>query len=229
MAQAAAQDEAVWWQIARLTDGQTNEQTVWLCVCWLIWLEYSCMHFIVIKARAARGAACLLLRLVICAINTIVQPIKRGDWLPVPRPHLLHSLGACHDGSNQTFYTCPTTTATTTRSTAGVKWRVAASGGKWQVAALLSICISSSSSGSPCRRRLLLLTDSWHKLTSKRYLKRPSILCEPVAIGIEWAAGQSSMLPHFASPRPALLSLGNCITRTSWRNDGQKWLARAAC
>lgn len=112
----------------------------------------------------------------------------------------LHSLGACHDGSNQTFYTWPTTIAT---STAGVKWRVAASGGKWQVAALLSICISSSSSGSPCRRRLLLLTDSWHKLTSKRYLKRPSIRCEPVAIGIEWAGASQACCP--ASFRPAVI------------------------
>lgn len=112
----------------------------------------------------------------------------------------LHSLGACHDGSNQTFYTWPTTT-TIAASTAGVKWRVAASGGKWQVAALLSICISSSSSGSPYRRRLLLLTDSWHKLTSKR----PSIRCEPVAIGIEWAGASQACCLRLSPSRPAVI------------------------
>lgn len=174
------------------------------------------MHFIVIKARAARGAACLVLPASCCMPpaaschlrnqhNCAAHQARR--LTPCPSPHSLHSLGACHDGSNQTFYTWPTTTRTA--STAGVKWRVAASGGKWQVAALLSICISSSSCGSPCRRScLLLLTDSWHKLTSKRYLKRPSIRCEPVAIGIEWAGASQACCPasfRLALFRPAVI------------------------
>lgn len=185
------------------TDGRPDERTDSLAVCVLAHLIRIFMHAL----HCHQGESCSW-----CCLPPAPPPSchlrnqhncaahQARRLTPCPSPHLLHSLGACHDGSNQTFYTCPTTIATTTRSTAGVKWRVAASGGKWQVAALLSICISSSSSGSPCRRRLLLLTDSWHKLTSKRYLKRPSILCEPVAIGIEWAAGQSSMLPHFVPP-----------------------------
>lgn len=181
------------------TDGRPDERTDSLAVCVLAHLIRIFMHALHCHQGESCSWCCLPPAASCCVLlsaqsTQLCSPSSEAT--PCPSPHLLHSLGACHDGSNQTFYTCPTTT----RSTAGVKWRVAASGGKWQVAALLSICISSSSSGSPCRRRLLLLTDSWHKLTSKRYLKRPSIRCEPVAIGIEWAAGQSSMLPHHVPP-----------------------------
>lgn len=111
---------------------------------------------------------------------------RAGVSIPVLTP-LLHSLGACNDGGNQTFYTWATTS---------IKWQV-----QWRVAVVLrSICISSRSAGfSYCSsNRILLLTGSWPKLMSAVCLwpDAPWLCCSR-----HWG-GNSNIKPcHLALPQ----------------------------
>lgn len=128
----------------RLPDGRTDcLASLAVCVLVLPHLIRIFMHALHCHPGERVTACCLLclLRLVICAINTIVQPIKLEEGL-LPPP-LLHSLALMA----VIKLTVQQQQQQQKGQQQGQRRQVASS--EWQVATLCCICISSSSCGNP--------------------------------------------------------------------------------